>query len=59
MAINHDAFEECTSTFSQEKRALNPERIVVMVALVYDMCGWVCVCSQLSDRDLSCLKKII
>ena len=43
MAINHHAFatgfEECTSTFSQVKRALNPVRIVVMEVIVYDMCG--------------------
>ena len=41
MAINHDAFatgfEEHMSTFSQEKRALNPVRIVVMEVLVYDV----------------------
>ena len=43
MAINHDAFatgfEEHMITFSQEKRALNPVRIVVMEVLVYNMCG--------------------
>ena len=53
MAINHDAFatgfEECTSTFSQEKRALNPVRIVVMEVLVYDMCDRVCVCSHMPE----------
>ena len=42
IAINHDdfatGFEECTSTFSQEKRALNPVKIVVMEVLVYYMC---------------------
>ena len=32
-------FEEHMSTFSQEMRALNPVRIVVMEVLVYDMCG--------------------
>ena len=41
MAINHDAFatgfEEHMITFSQEKRALNPVRIVVMEVLVYDI----------------------
>ena len=49
MAINHDAFatgfEERMITFSQEKRALNPVRIVVMEVLVYDMCGRGCVCA--------------
>ena len=33
------------STSSQEKRALNPVRIVVMEVLVYDMCGQGCVCA--------------
>ena len=54
MAINHDAFatgfEERTSTFSHEKRALNPVRIVVM---------GVCVQSYARTfRDFSCLKEI-
>ena len=38
VVINSDAFatgsEECMSTFSQEKRALNPVSIVVMEVLV-------------------------
>ena len=50
---NHDAFangfEERTRTFSQEKRALNPVRIVVMEVLVYDMCGWGCVYSHMPE----------
>ena len=61
MAINHDAFatgfEERTSTCSQEKRALNPVRIVVMEVLVYDMCGR--GSHARTFRDLSCLKKIV
>ena len=45
------------STFSQEKRALNP---VVMEVHVYDMCGWGCVQSHARTfRDLSCLKEIV
>ena len=51
MAINPDAlatgFEECMSTFSQEMRALNHVRIVVMEILVYDMQPRVCVCYAL------------
>ena len=47
MAINPDAlatgFEERMSTFSQEMRALNHVRIVVMEILVYDMWPRVCV----------------
>ena len=47
MAINPDAlatgFEECMSTFSQEMRALNPARIVMMEIYVYDMRPGVCV----------------
>ena len=55
MAIIHDAFatgfEEHTCTFSQEKSALNPVRIVVM---------GVCVQSHARTfRDLSCLKEIV
>ena len=53
MAINHDAFatgfEEHISAFSQEMRALNPVRIVVMEVLVYDMCGRGCVCSHMPE----------
>ena len=52
-AINHHAFatgfEELMSTFSQEKRALNPVRIVVMEFLVYDICGQGCVCSHMPE----------
>ena len=44
VAINPDAFatgfEERMSTFSQEMRALNPVRTVVMKVLVYDTWGW-------------------
>ena len=47
MAINPDAlatgFEECMSTFSQEMRALNPVRIVLMEIYLYDMRPGVCV----------------
>ena len=55
MAINHDAFatgfEERTCTFSQEERALNPVRIVVMGG---------CVQSHARTfRDLSCLNEIV
>ena len=53
MAINHDAiatgFEERTSTFSQEKKALNPVRIVVMEVIVYDTCGRGCHMQELSE----------
>ena len=48
VAINPDAFatgfEERMNTFSQEMRALNPVRIVVMEALAYDVCGRGCLC---------------
>ena len=39
------------STFNQEKRALNPVRIVVIEFLVYDMCGPGCVhvCSHIPE----------
>ena len=50
-------FEERMSTFSQEKWALNPVRIIVMEVLVYDMCGQVFMCSHM--RELSCLKEIV
>ena len=47
MAINPDAlttgFEECMSTLSQDMRALNPVRIVLMEIHVYDMWPGVCV----------------
>ena len=46
-SINPDAlatgFEERISTFSEEMRALNHVRIVVMEILVYDMRPRVCV----------------
>ena len=49
--INPDAlatgFEERMSTFSEELRALNHVRIVVMEILVYDMRPRVCVCYAL------------
>ena len=47
MAIYPDvlatSFEECMSTFSQELRALNPVRIVLMEIYVYDIRPGVCV----------------
>ena len=55
MEINLDVFatgfEEhiSTCTFSQEKRALNPVRIVEMEVLVYDMCGRGRVCSHMQE----------